>query len=61
MKKVIIFLSICTYLLIITSNVNKTNKFEDIITMLLIFNILLVVLAGFINFKKKNNEKNIIK
>ncbi len=61
MKKVIIFLSICTYLLTITSNVNKTNKFEDVITMLLIFNILLVVLAGFTNLKKKNNEKNIIK
>ena len=59
MKKIIILLSFSIYLLVIFSNLNKTNKYENIITGLLIFDILLIFFTIIIYLKK--NEKNTIK
>jgi len=59
MKRVLIISFFITFALIIASSINKTDKYENIITGFLIFDIFLIFLALFLNIKiNKQDEKN---
>ena len=58
MKKLLIFMFSVTWILIIYSSIFKIEKYENLITGLLIFDIFYIGLIVIFYSKKNQNEKN---